>query len=250
MIGLDVFKKDFIGYEECFVIIGGTACSVLLNEIGREFRTTKDIDMVLITENISDEFISVFWKFIKNGRYRINSVGDIKRKFYRFEKTENECFPAMIELFSRSPIDISFAPGSHIIPLHFADDISSLSAILLNDDYYQFLLNGKKLMDGITLLDEVHLIPFKAKAWCELHDRQLEGEESLSKQIKKHKKDIAVLLSVITPSKTINLTGMVLQDMIRFEKEMEKEEINEMTTGVCNMTTQLYCSILKSLFNF
>ena len=98
-------------------------------------------------------------------------------------------------------------------------------------------------------MDEYHLIPFKAKAWCELTDRQNAGEEGLSKHIKKHKKDIAVLLSLVILGKTINLNGMVLQDMIRFEKEMQKEDINEKTTGIRNMSTQLYCSQLKAIYS-
>lgn len=49
----------------------------------------------------------------------------------------------MIELFSREPDYIDHVPAG-IVPLHIDDDTSSLSAILLNDDYYRFMLDGRK----------------------------------------------------------------------------------------------------------
>ena len=53
MRGVDVFRKHFVGFDDCYVIIGGTACTLLLNEIGGDFRATKDFDIVLLVENIS-----------------------------------------------------------------------------------------------------------------------------------------------------------------------------------------------------
>jgi hypothetical protein len=48
--GLEKFKEYFNGFENQYVLIGGTACSVLFDEYGSDFRSTKDIDMVLIVE--------------------------------------------------------------------------------------------------------------------------------------------------------------------------------------------------------
>ena len=248
MRGLEIFRKHFISFENCYVVIGGTACTILLDKAGGEFRATKDVDMVLIVENINEVFAKKFWEFIKDGQYRKNYSSQGKANFYRFEDPENDLYPAMIELFTRSPANLSIVLGSHLLPLHLADDISSLSAILLNDDYYNFLLEGKKVVDGMSILDEYHLIPFKAKAWCELTDRQNEGEIGLSKHIKKHKKDIANLLTLVIANKTVELKGIVLVDMIRFEKEMRKEELTEKTTGIKNMTIELYCSQLRTIY--
>ena len=111
------------------------------------------------------EFAEKFWEFIKAGNY-INMYKGLEYKnFYRFEKPANSMYPTMIELFSRVPTDYEIVPDSHLFPLHIADDISSLSAILLNDDYYNFLLNGRIIVNGLSVLNELHLIPFKAKAW-------------------------------------------------------------------------------------
>ena len=46
--GIDSFKNWFQGYEEQYVIIGGTACDILMTNEELSFRATKDIDLVLI----------------------------------------------------------------------------------------------------------------------------------------------------------------------------------------------------------
>ena len=50
----------------------------------------------------------------------------------------------MIELFCRSDFKLKDAKG--ITPIYIDDEVSSLSAILLNDDYYKALLDGKEVV--------------------------------------------------------------------------------------------------------
>lgn len=54
--GLNKFREFFAQYENNYVLIGGTACAIIFDEIGEDFRATKDLDIVLIVENINDEF--------------------------------------------------------------------------------------------------------------------------------------------------------------------------------------------------
>jgi hypothetical protein len=44
----------------------------------------------------------------------------------------------------------------------------SLSAILLDDDYFKALQAAKRQMDGLTIADETILIPYKARAFLNL----------------------------------------------------------------------------------
>ena len=62
-----------------------------------------------------------------------------------------------------------------IIPIHIDDDVSSLSAILLNDDFYNFMMEGRTLIDGISVLRAEYLIPFKMYAWLDLGKRKQES---------------------------------------------------------------------------
>ncbi|MBF4694754.1 hypothetical protein [Fusibacter ferrireducens] len=248
MRGLEAFKTYFSEFDNYYVLIGGTACTIIFEEVGLDFRATKDIDMVLIVEMIDSAFGEVFWEFIKAGGYRNIYMSSENQNFYRFDKPKNIDFPQMVELFAREPNEFKLAEGYHLIPLHIADDIASLSAILLNSDYYIFLLQGKKKIEGLSVLDELRLIPFKAKAWCELTDRHNAGEEGLSKHIKKHRNDVAKLLTLISADVQIELHGMVEADMKRFVKAMSVDILDENVTGIKGMTTDLFCTRLHEIY--
>ena len=42
--GINSFREWFHGYESNYVVIGGTACDLLMGEVGEDFRVTRDID--------------------------------------------------------------------------------------------------------------------------------------------------------------------------------------------------------------
>ena len=102
-------------------------------------------------------------------------------QFYRFSRPITNQYPVMIELFTRKLDAIQLPEDAVLTPLPMDEDISSLSAILLDEDYYEFLKQGKVTVDGVTVLDAAHLIPFKAKAWMDLTDRKAAGEHVDSK---------------------------------------------------------------------
>lgn len=186
--GIDTFRRYFAEYEEQYVLIGGAACDIVFESNDTAFRATRDLDMVLIVEALTPEFGEKFWEFIQDGRYRNKSTNGQKPQFYRFDKPEDDAYPKMIELFCRSNFELREMTG--ITPIHIDDEVSSLSAILLNDDYYRILLEGKVVRNGLSILRPEYLILFKAKAYLDLKQRKERGEAVDSKNISKHKKDI------------------------------------------------------------
>ena len=46
VIGFTKFKEKFQGFENQYVLIGGTACDLLMENEELSFRATKDIDIV------------------------------------------------------------------------------------------------------------------------------------------------------------------------------------------------------------
>lgn len=179
MINLDLFKNYFRGYENEYVIIGGAACEMLMSQKNLSFRATKDIDMVLIVESLTKDFGETFWDFIKKADYQFMNKGTGLAQFYRFSHPKSKEYPSMIELFSKSQNWISENINSQIIPIHIDDNISSLSAILLNEDYYEFLKRGKTIIDGLSVLKAEYIIPFKAKAWIDLSEKKKKGYMSI-----------------------------------------------------------------------
>lgn len=58
--GFTKFKEKFQGFEDQYVVIGGTACDLLMENEDMTFRATKDVDIVLIVESITAEFGKAF----------------------------------------------------------------------------------------------------------------------------------------------------------------------------------------------
>ena len=248
MRGLAKFKEYFGEYTDNYILIGGTACAIILNESGVDFRVTKDFDIVIIAENLHEEFARRMWEFIKSGNYGQREKSANKNELYRFLKPVNSDFPYMIEIFSRKPSGYDLAEGSHLTPIHVADEISSLSAILLDDEYYNFMLAGKKIVDGVSLLDEYHLIPLKAKAWGELTQRRMNGESGLSKHVKKHRNDIVQIFSIVDPNRKISLHGLVRRDMEIFLAALRKDDIDFKSLGLGSLDLAFVCKQLDAIY--
>ena len=230
--GLKSFQEWFQGYEQQYAIIGGTACDLLMSDEGLDFRATKDIDMVLIVEAVTPEFGKRFWDYIIQAGYEHQNKSTGLPQFYRFSHPRNSSYPFMIELFTRR-IDALILPESATLtPLPIDDDISSLSAILLNNEYYEFLLHGRVQIDGITILDAGYLIPFKAKAWLDLMNRKSVGENVDSKNIRKHKNDIFRLSVLLGQNSRINVASGIYMDIQMFLHSMQQEDINTKQLGL------------------
>ena len=85
--GLDVFREYFAGHADQFVLIGGTAGTLAMEEAGLEFRATKDLDIVLHVEALDVAFAQAFWRFVQEGGYEMAQASDTKKPtFYRFQK--------------------------------------------------------------------------------------------------------------------------------------------------------------------
>ena len=197
VIGIESFKEWFRGYEENYVVIGGTACDLLMGEAGEAFRATRDIDMVLIVENLNAAFGIRFWEYVKTAGYEQRQRNTGTTEYFRFLRPKSPEYPFMIELLSRRINGIVLPPDAVLTPIPMNDEISSLSAILLDDAYYDFLRSGVTLLEGIPVLGASHLIPFKAKAWLDLSERKAQGHPVQSGDISKHKKDVQRLIQLL-----------------------------------------------------
>lgn len=246
--GIDSFKEWFKGSEEQYAIIGGTACDILMTEEGLDFRATKDIDLVLIIEAVDADFGKKFWEYVKQAGYEHCNKSSGVPQFYRFSHPISKQYPAMIELFTRKLNAIQFPEGVVLTPLPMDEDISSLSAILLDDDYYGFLKQGKVTVEGVTVLDAAYLIPFKAKAWMDLTDRKAAGEHVDSKNIKKHKNDVFRLTELIDPAVKIMAPQGVYADIQEFVQRMQSESIELKQLGLVGRTKEQILEELKEMY--
>lgn len=222
--GLDRFKAHFAPFAASYVLIGGTACSLAMEEAGLEFRATRDLDIVLCVEALDGDFVRAFWEFIRNGKYRLQEKSTGQKQFYRFTAPEDDSYPVMLELFSRAPDALTVAADQRLTPIPIDAEVSSLSAILLDDDYYTFIHAGKEEIDGLPVVAPAYLIPLKAKAWLDLTARRQAGEPVDQKDINKHKNDVFRLYRIIDPKRSIGLPLAIAQDLRQFFERMEENQ--------------------------
>jgi hypothetical protein len=230
--GMDLFKERFNEYQAQYTVIGGMACDLLMSEAGLDFRPTQDIDMVLIVEALTEPFVRAFWQFINDGAYQNRMRSNKKQEFYRFQNPQNNAYPKMIELFSRPQASVSLKYEGHLMPLHISDEAASLSAILLNDDYYHFILHGRKSADGVTILDAPHIIPLKMKAWLDLSSQKAKGEHVNDRDLRKHRLDIFRLFALISPDIQVPTAASVLNDIRSFIQHMRTAAIGLKAIGI------------------
>ncbi len=221
--GLDIFRDHFAGFSGHYVLIGGAASDLIMDAAGVTFRATKDLDIVLCIEVLDKRFAEAFWSFIEAGGYQIQERSAERKLFYRFKKPADDSFPFMLELFSRNPDDLVLGEDSHLTPIPIAEDVSSLSAILLDEDYYQFLHKHKIEIDGIPVVTQECLIPLKVRAWLDLSARKEAGEKVDSRDIKKHKNDVFRLFQIINPGQRVYIPEAVASDMLHFIDAISEE---------------------------
>ena len=76
--GMKRFREHFAGFEDRYVLIGGAACDLAMEDAGLNFRATKDLDIVLCIEALDAAFVKAFWAFVKRHR------NDVFRLFQLF----------------------------------------------------------------------------------------------------------------------------------------------------------------------
>lgn len=221
--GLAKFREHFAAYTEQYILIGGAACSLAMEDAGLEFRATRDLDIVLVLEALDTEFAKVFWGFIEEGGYDHRQKSTGKDVFYRFHSPSDAEYPVMLELFSRKPDAFNLAPESHLTPIPIDEEIASLSAILLDEAYYLFIREGKREIGDLALIGAEHLIPMKARAWLDLHARRASSGGVDSRVIVKHKNDVFRLYQLLSAETRVALPDSVRADMLEFCDQVESD---------------------------
>lgn len=212
------------------------------------FRVTKDLDIVLHVESLDAEFARAFWAFVIDGGYEFKEKSTGKPTLYRFSKPTEQSFPYMLELFSRQPNLIEPSADCRLTPLPIAEEVSSHSAILLDDEYYEFVQEGTRVVDGLSVLAPECIVPLKARAWIDLTERRERGEAVSRDDIKKHRNDIIRLSQLVSPAQRIALPDSIRVDLMEFVVRALHDGAEPRTFGVIGMTLQDVRSLLEAVY--
>jgi hypothetical protein len=246
--GLDRFRGHFAGFDDRYVLIGGTAATLTMEEAGLEFRATKDLDVLLVVEALDAAFGGQMWSFVKQGGYEIRQASNGYPRFYRFEKPVDRAYPHMIELFSRRVDDLALAAGAHLTPLPMDGAVSSLSAILLDDDYYAFVVQGRRRTHDLAWIEADRLIPLKASAWLDLSARAAAGEQIDARNVRKHLNDVFRLAQLLSADSRIDLPAKVAQQFGEFLARAEQENVDPRQLNINGATQAEIVARLKGAY--
>ena len=106
--------------------------------------------------------------------------------------------------------------GAELAPIPVEEDVISLSAILLDDDYFEPLLNMRPVIDDIGLVDERIPIPFKARAFLDLAGRRANGEDVEARHIRKHCAAVFRFAQLLPGSGNLLYAGSIRADLAAF----------------------------------
>lgn len=254
--GIEKFKEHFGNYTDNYVIIGGTACEVYEDASGQRPRATRDIDMILIVEALSRNFVKEFWQFVKMAGYSEKQVGEkgkeTRQQYYRFSRPLNQDYPAQVELFSRTLDAFEIPNDLHVTPIPTDADLSSLSAILLDDDYYHYTIEHSTVEDDVHISNIESLIALKCKAYLEMKKNKYNTGEGDEKHIRKHRNDVFRLVASITYGEQVFELPKKLFDDVFLFTEMTKNDLPDANLirdmGLRGITPTALLERLQKLF--
>jgi len=221
--GIDIFRRYLMDFSDKYILIGGAACDEHLTDKGLNFRATKDLDIMLIVEAFGSDFVKIFWEFIKEGNYANRQKSTGERKYYRFFEPENKEYPLQLELFAHKPDILDLVKDSHLTPIPIDEDLSSLSAILMDADYYRLTMENSVVENDLHLANIESLICLKSKAFLDLRDRQTKGEQIDERNIRKHKNDVIRLAVMLTEENKMEIPDSIAYDMKEFMEVIKSE---------------------------
>lgn len=216
VIGIDIFSEYFRGFEGSYVLIGGAASNLIEESNLLVPRATKDLDMILVVEALTDAFVRRFWEFIREAGYVHKQRGTQKSEFYRFYQPKDASFPFQIELLSRKPDIISLPDDIVIGPIPTGKEQSSLSAIMMDDDYYYFTIEHSDIIQNVHIAKSEALICLKAKAYLNLRANKEAGQFVNTGDIVKHKNDVIRLGATLSPDSFFQIPESIKNDLSAF----------------------------------
>lgn len=138
----------------------------------------------------------------------------------------------MIELFSRRLDELPLGDEAQLTPLPVGEATASLSAILMDEDYYDFVLRGRRQDGGLAWIEAERLIPLKASAWLDLSARLAGGEKVDRSDVRKHINDVFRLSQLLAADVRIELPGKVAGQFEEFLLRAAAEAIDLKQLGV------------------
>lgn len=253
--GIDKFREAFGEFADKYVIIGGTACDIVLEGSMMRPRATDDIDMIIVVERMTKEFVDAFWNFIREGHYRNGKRkrGEDKEpayEMYRFTDPEMG-YPVQIELLARHSDLLGEPSGFHIEPLPTEEEQYSLSAIMMDDDFYQLTVDNSEVVDGLRVANAFALIGLKARAFLNLIAERDKGKQVNTRDIMKHRNDVLKLAAIVNTDVQVAVPQSIidtLNDYIAHIRSIHPSQSLRAAIGVGDEEIESLIEVLENIY--
>lgn len=226
--GFDRFEAAFASCRELFILIGGTAVQMVLGQydspkgVANRARVTHDIDLLIVTDRLSDAFKIAFHRFVDAGGYECYFSKE-RPHYYRFLDPKDASFPAKIELLSHSLLEL---PGLRYTPLVLERD-ESMSAMVLDEELYQYALIHCDVRHGFKCLKPEALMVFKIAAYLNLMAEYAEtGDARRRNDALKHRNDVFRVLEHMSPSVRAELPDTLVPRVREFIARFSSDGAN------------------------
>lgn len=214
--GLNHFQDYCKDLDDHYVVVGGFATLMLLDsELENHGKATFDIDLVLLTTN-SIEMTQRIKEYVKEGEYKIQIGSKEQYQYYRFIEPQKKNFAKEIELFSSNENSLEIEDGQRVIPIDPGVGLYSLSAIMLDLEYFEMIKNNVEKKHRAPCTNVQATIMLKMSAFYDLKKRD-------DSKWKKHRRDILKLALLLTGEEKIQLVGRMEQDFDTFIEHLEND---------------------------
>lgn len=214
--GLNHFQDYCKDLDDHYVVVGGFATLMLLDsELENHGKATFDIDLVLLTTN-SMEMTQRIKEYVKEGEYKIQIGSKEQYQYYRFIEPQKKNFAKEIELFASNENSLGLEDGQRVIPIDPGVGLYSLSAIMLDLEYFEMIKNNVEKKHRAPCTNVQATIMLKMSAFYDLKKRD-------DSKWKKHRRDILKLALLLTGEEKIQLVGRMEQDFDTFMEHLEND---------------------------
>lgn len=235
--GLEIFRNYFKDFTKDYIVIGGVACDLALRQDGNTFRITRDFDIVVISENLKEGFGLRLKEFIRDGGYIVQLRKSVdKPTFFRFVNPQNGEYPFQIELASNKPA-VDWI--SNFVPLNVGDAKSSLSAIVFESNYYEFIRQNTTVINGVSTVPLHVLVPLKGLALLKLSELESPTEKNRN-DIIKHMDDILYIANVLPTGVTFSLPENIAADLRKAVNLMDAENLSDYQESMLAIVKKYY----------
>ena len=150
-----------------------------------------------------------------------------------------------LELFSRQLENLPPRPGLHLTPIPVEGEADSLSAILLDNDYYQCIETGTEIINGIRVLKNEFLLLFKARAYLDLRKRKETDDSVKSDDIRKHRLDVFRISRLFPPEQKVALAEPLKAHLWEFLEDEETKNTDVSAFGIRGSASEILDSIRR-----